>query len=94
MQRNSRELTDTMMCKLSKVITGETELRTLGIQGLKMEAKAVERHITNHHDITSAAYHVLFEWLDGHEDRKVAYELLCDALKTIKMQFKIQSMNS
>ena len=92
MQGNSRELTDIMMNKLSNEITGKTELRNLGIQGLCLEAKTVERHITNNPDITSAAHHVLFEWLDRHEDRKVAYKMLCDALKTVNMQFKIQSL--
>ena len=82
-----------MMNKLANDITGETELRTFGIQGLRMERQVVDRHITNSRDITSAAHNVLFEWLGRQENRKIAYKMLCDALKTVGMPFKIQSLN-
>ena len=90
MRGNSGEITDIMMNRLANDITGETELRKLGIQGLRMEGNVIDSHITNSRDINSAADRVLFKWLDRQENRKVAYEMLCDALKTVDMQFKIQ----
>ena len=85
-------MTDPRLVNLSNAITQASDLRKLGIQGLHLDAKTVERHITNNRDITSAAHDVLFEWLNTQENRRVAYNNLCKALKIVKMKLKIQDL--
>ena len=78
--------------KLSNTISHESELRTLGTQGLGVSLNQIDRHITNNRDISSAAYHVLSNWRKTHENNTVAYKKVCDALKMANMELKIQDL--
>ena len=79
-----------MLVKLSNTITRESELRKLGVMGFHLETEEIDTHIMNNSDIASAAYHVLSEWRNQQEDHKVAYNILCDALRKVNMELMIQ----
>ena len=90
-QDSSEELTDTRLVKLSNTIATESELRMLGTQGLNVGLHEIDKQITNNRNISSAAYHVLYNWRKTQEDNTVAYKNLCDALKSANLELKIQN---
>ena len=75
-----------MLLNLSKSLIKSADLRNLALSGLKMEADEVEIALTNNpSDLNSAAYHVLKLWRNGYENAAVAYNILCQALRKVKL---------
>ena len=80
------KLTDVMLLSLSKQIPTDSDVWTLGLQGLKLKGCMIQRHLTNYkHDITDAAYHMLVQWRHSQTDDHVAYRNICYALVDANM---------
>ena len=60
----------------------QMDLYTLAIIGLAISEEKVEAHLTNNKEISMAAYNVLKEWRTSQISNEVAYDKLCDALKS------------
>ena len=89
-------LTADMIVKLSRRITGKTDLKRLGISGLKMDGFEVDGFIQkNAHDgITAAADEMLNAWRVDVGDDEEAYQRLWNALgsKEVKMALYRQTL--
>ena len=74
------------LVKLSHLITSPTELKTLGIEGLKIPESNIQSALTNNPgDIRAAAYRVLSTWKKKYEDPSVAFMDLVAALEKCDM---------
>ena len=78
----TNELTSQMLWKLSGYITSESDIRHLGLIGLKLPGHVIDTTINNNRsEINMAAYKVLHQWEKSQSDLKEAYATLCAALK-------------
>ena len=67
--------------ELSLLITSPTELRRLGVEGLKLTSSTVQEALTNNPgDIEAAAHDVLSLWRKQYEDQVEAFNDLSAAL--------------
>ena len=74
------------LVKLSRSITTETELRRLGIEGLRIPESNIQSALTdNRGDIRAAAYRVLSTWRKKYQDQSVAFGDLVAALEKCDM---------
>ena len=74
------------MWSLSKEITTEDDLFTLGVTGLKLSRSVIQTALTNHSkDITSASHAVLQKWIVQQENRDDAFTDLQAALRQCEM---------
>ena len=88
-----RDLTGSMLLTLTQMIDGRTTLQMIAIKGLQMDENIVRREINNHPlDITTAAYNTLSHWRKKYGDSKVAYATLCNALRSVNMDFYINAL--
>ena len=79
-------LDDTHVFELSKRITSESELRNLGITGLRLSKYIIHAAMTDHpRHIQDAAYDVISEWVKQQENMEVAYKTLLQCLKRCQM---------
>ena len=84
------ELTSERLNKLSLTLTTQSEVRELGIEGLGLPSEHIDRHLTDHsNDIAVAAYYMIYYWCKSQENRTIAYQRMCKALKRVGMNFKI-----
>ena len=74
------------LAKLSRSITTPTELKTLGIESLKIPESNIQSALTNNRgDIRAAAYRVLSTWRKKYEDPSEAFRDLVAALEKCDM---------
>ena len=79
-------LEDIHLVELSSLITNPTELRTLGIKGLKLPESIIQSALTdNLGAIRDAAYRVLCTWRKKYKDPVAAFNNLVTALRKCKM---------
>ena len=79
-------LNDRHLLKLSGLITSPTDLRKLGIEGLKLSANKIQSALTNNPgDIQEAALSVLSDWKKSYLDRSAAFRDLVTALRKCGM---------
>ena len=79
-------LTSSKLFRLSGHITNAYDLRSLGIDGLRVEANKVDTLIHNHpNDISSAAYDLLRDWSKTQPNKIIALERMLEALQRVKM---------
>ena len=77
-----RELTDGLIIKLSKRFNSPEELENLAVIGLELDEDVVAGHLRNYSgDIHSAAKAVFKEWRMRQDNRKIAFNKMCTALK-------------
>ena len=80
-------LKDEHLVDLSLLIATTSDLRTLGIEGLKLPESTIQSALTdNPTDIQEAAYSVLSEWWKRQEDRVAAFNDLVATLKKCGMK--------
>ena len=73
-----KELTDTRISRLSRKLTTQSDVRKLGIEGLRLESEDVDRHISDHkNDIATAAYHIIYDWRKSKDNLTIAYGEIC-----------------
>ena len=90
-------LTEDMIVKLSRRITNKTDLKKLGVSGLKMDGFEVDGIIQKHINdgITPAADEMLTTWRVEVGDDEKAYQKLHEALgsKDVKMALFRKALN-
>ena len=85
-----KELTAPMVLSLSESLGNKDDLRKLALNGLNMEPHVLQKHITDSRErYTEAAYNLLEDWLKQQVSRRVAYSLLCQAIKKVELNFLI-----
>ena len=78
-------LEDSHILDLSKRITGEEELLTLGIKGLELPDFKIKSALYDNKQIQSAAYEVLSSWRQQYENSQEAFQNLIAALVKVEM---------
>ena len=79
-------LNDVHLVKLSRLITTETELRRLGIEGLKITESNIQSALTDiAGNIRMAAHSVLSPWRRKYQDQSEAFRDLIAALEKCDM---------
>ena len=74
------------LLKLSRQITDVSNLSSLGINGLEMEASDVQILIHNDkNDISSAAFNLLTEWAKTQTDKITAWKIMQETLQRTDM---------
>ena len=83
------ELTDSMLLNLSKSLRREY-LHSLAALGLGIDADTLNVVLfENPNDVSLATYHVLKHWRNNQEDAFIAFNILCEALRKVKLSFYI-----
>ena len=78
-----RQLTGKMLWNLAGMIESGEMLINLGINGLYIEESIMKRELHNNpKEINIAAHNVLSRWRKRFEDPRIAYKVLCDALRS------------
>ena len=83
-------LTDQMLLNLAGCITQQSDLLTLGVNGLKSELNIIRTAINDKPSIVLAAIEVLSKWRVTQPDPKKAYSTLCEALHRAEMRYFIK----
>ena len=79
-----------MILALSESLAGRDDLTKLAIDGLKMKPHVLRKHISDSREkYTEAAYNLLEDWLKQQENRQVAHTRLCEAIRSVKLDFLI-----
>ena len=74
---NSGTLEDRHVWKLAQKFTKVSDLRTLALNGLKLEGCTIDAKMyNNERDIREAANKILQEWCKGQENKHKAYTKL------------------
>ena len=77
---------DSHLWSLSREITTEDDLFTLGVTGLKLSRSVIQTALTNNQrEINSAAHTVLRKWFVQQENREDAFTDLQAALRQCEM---------
>ena len=84
------ELTEAMVVNMSRRLTSATEVRQLGIKGLRIRKHIVDKHLNNERDISEAAYKVLDEWCKDQLNSRVAHSTLCGTLRRVGMSAHVK----
>ena len=83
---DAQTLNDAHLLKLSHSITTPTELRRLGIEGLKLKSSTIQSALTNNPgDIHEAALRVLSTWRAQYRYQSEAFREIIAALKKCHM---------
>ena len=85
------ELTDGHIERLSDHLVEEADLRKLAIHGLNMTVSDLSKCQKNNKGNT-AAFEVLRQWCRSQKNRIIAYDKLCDALKSAGMGLLISEV--
>ena len=84
-------LTDARLLELSSQLDID-ELLTLGIKGLGISDRIIDRHIKNHpNDMSKAVYSTLKEWRRSQDNATVAYQNICKALRDVEMPYYVHA---
>ena len=80
-----------MLLNVAFEISKRSDVLKLGVKGLKMKTSQVETSLENNKDdITMAMHDVLKTWRASQGDFRVAYVVLFEALKDVKMNSVIK----
>ena len=85
-------LTDARLWELSQYFTNNSDLREIGLIGLQIPSRTLEKHIWNSNRITEAAYKVLNDWRNTQPDTATAHRNLLKALDTARKPFLKQAL--
>ena len=88
------ELTDADLVRLSQKITSKGKLIELCVTGLDMPHYDVMRTINGPSEISEAANVLLFDWLNGQDNRKIAHKNLCKALRSVNLNLCLNGLKA
>ena len=86
-----KELTDTMIEKLSLWISAKQELQVLATNGLKIKPYIIEAALEyNQYNVQESAQRILLNWRKEQPNKKIAYSKLRQVLENVNMAFYVR----